>query len=70
MRGGIELNDVGKIIEKHLKEISKLESKNKDFTTGVDSIALHLIKEILEGNSITSTDIEDQIEKILSNNKG
>jgi hypothetical protein len=60
------MTEINKIIKDNLIKIGKKESNEKDFIQGVENVALKLIKEVLNGNAVTSSDIESSIDKIVS----
>lgn len=60
------MTKINEIIENNLAAIAKKEMESEDYIEGIEEITLKLIKEILNGNTVTSSDIEDNIDKIVS----
>lgn len=60
------MTEINKVIKDNLIKSGNIESNEKDFIKGVEIIALKLIKEVLNGNAVTSSDIESSIDKIVS----
>ena len=62
------MKNINEAIKDNLSRIAKEEGKKEHFVKGVEDIALKLIKDIINGNAVTSADIEDSIDKIVSKN--
>ena len=60
------MTDVSKIIEHNMKKLGEEARKQEDFIDGVEGIVSKLIKDVLKGNSVASSDIESSIDKIVS----
>lgn len=62
----MRMTDVSKIIENNMKKLGEEARKQEDFIDGVEGIVSKLIKDVLKGNSVASSDIESSIDKIVS----
>jgi len=60
---------IHQLILENLSKIAKKESGDKDFIEGSDTVAIKLIQDLLAGNTVSTSDIENSIGKIASKKK-